>query len=145
MSTSTARPCPEIKGARSKYQKLGDEPADHAIGRSRGGLTTKTHLVADGKGRAQAFVLTGGQVADTTVLPDTLDEIRVAGATGRPRQHPDRLPADKGYPSRANRAWLRERGIATTIPLDAMATLFFSSRSVSTWNSSSAPCRSSSI
>ncbi|CAL9665278.1 hypothetical protein SUDANB15_07167 [Streptomyces sp. enrichment culture] len=29
--------------------------------------------------------------------------------------------------------------------LEAMATLFFSSRSVSTWNSSSAPRRSSSI
>lgn len=24
--------------------------------------------------------------------------------------------ADKGYPSRANRSWLRERGIAATIP-----------------------------
>lgn len=24
--------------------------------------------------------------------------------------------ADKGYPSKANRAWLRERGIAATIP-----------------------------
>lgn len=116
MSTSTARPCPGTQGARSNYKKFGDEPADHAIGRSRGGLTTKTHLVADGKGRALAFVLTGGQVADTTMLPDTLDEIRVAGATGRPRQRPDRLLADKGYPSRANRAWLRERGIATTIP-----------------------------
>ena len=116
VSTSTARPCPGTQGARSNYKKFGDEPADHAIGRSRGGLTTKTHLVADGKGRALAFVLTGGQVADTTMLPDTLDEIRVAGATGRPRQRPDRLLADKGYPSRANRAWLRERGIATTIP-----------------------------
>jgi hypothetical protein len=42
-------------------------------------LTTKTHLVADGEGRALAFVLTGGQVADTAMLPDTLDEIRVAG------------------------------------------------------------------
>ena len=61
-------------------------------------MTTKTHLVADGKGRALAFVLTGGQVADTTMLPDTLDEIRVAGATGRPRQRPDRLLADKGLP-----------------------------------------------
>jgi hypothetical protein len=34
-------------------------------------LTTKTHLVADGMGRALAFVLTGGQVADTAMLPDT--------------------------------------------------------------------------
>jgi hypothetical protein len=49
MSTSTARPCPETQGARSNYKKFGDEPADHAIGRSRGLLTTKTHLVADGK------------------------------------------------------------------------------------------------
>ncbi|MET4783718.1 transposase, partial [Glaciihabitans sp. UYNi722] len=28
----------------------------------------------------------------------------------------DRVMADKGYPSKANRAWLRERGIAATIP-----------------------------
>lgn len=41
---------PRDTGARSSYQKFGDEPADHAIGRSRGGLTTKTYLVADGKG-----------------------------------------------------------------------------------------------
>jgi Transposase DDE domain len=98
VSTSTARPCPGTQGARSNYKKFGDEPADHAIGRSRGGLTTKTHLVADGKGRALAFVLTGGQVADTTMLPDTLDEIRVAGATGRPRQRPDRGAGGQGLP-----------------------------------------------
>jgi transposase len=35
---------------------------------------------------------------------------------GRPRPRPDRVIADKGYPSKANRAWLRARGIATTIP-----------------------------
>lgn len=59
---------------------------------------------------------TGGQAADTPMLPDTLAEMRVAGATGRPRKRPDRLLADKGYPSEVNRVWLRERGIATTIP-----------------------------
>jgi len=73
-------------------------------------------MVADGKGRALAFILTGGQVADTTKLPATLDEIRVPGASGRPRQRPDRLLTDKGYPSKTNRAWLRERGVAATIP-----------------------------
>lgn len=78
-------------------------------------MTTKTHLVADGKGWALAFVLTGGQLADTTMLPDALDaldaldEIRMAGATGRRRQCSGRLLADQGYPSTANRAWLRER------------------------------------
>ncbi|QFG70282.1 transposase [Ornithinimicrobium pratense] len=72
----------------------------HAIGRSRGGLTTKSHLVCDGKGRALAFLLTPGQVVDTSMLIETLSEIRVAGRTGRPRSRPDRVLADKGYPSR---------------------------------------------
>ena len=104
------------QGALSNYKKFGDEPPDHAIGRSRGGLTTKNHLVADGRGRALAFILTPGQTADTTMLTATMDQIRVPGVAGRPRTRPDRVLADKGYPSKANRAWLRERGIAATIP-----------------------------
>jgi len=81
-----------------------------------GGLTTKNHLVCDGKGRALAFVLTPGQTSDTIMLQATLAQIRVPGAVGRPRTKPERVMADKGYPSRANRTWLRERGIASTIP-----------------------------
>lgn len=34
---------PRKKGALSNYKKAADEPDDHAIGRSRGGLTTKIH------------------------------------------------------------------------------------------------------
>ncbi len=107
---------PAPRGALSNYKKFGDEPPDHAIGRSRGGLTTKNHLVCDGKGRALAFILTPGQAADTSMLTATLSEIRVPGARGRPRSRPHRVLADKGYPSKANRAWLRQRGIAATIP-----------------------------
>ncbi|ROP60780.1 DDE family transposase [Curtobacterium sp. ZW137] len=61
------------------------------------------------------FVLPGGQFADTIMLPLTMSQIRVPTA-GRPRMKPDRLLADKGYPSKANRAWLRARDIKTTIP-----------------------------
>jgi len=50
------------------------------------------------------------------MLIDTLSQIRVAGSAGRPRSRPDRVLADKGYPSKANRAWLRARDIAATIP-----------------------------
>ena len=62
-------------------------------------------------------MLTGGNVNDTTMMAATLDAVRVprAGA-GRPRTRPDRVLADEGYPSKANRAWLRARGIAATIP-----------------------------
>src|SRR3981189_2002381 len=35
------------QGALSNYRKAADEPADHAIGRSRGGLTTKIHALTD--------------------------------------------------------------------------------------------------
>jgi transposase len=35
---------------------------------------------------------------------------------GRPRTRPDRVRADKAYSSRANRAYLRRRGIGCTIP-----------------------------
>ena len=106
-------PSHALRGALSNYKKFGDEPSDHAIGRSRGGLTTKSHLVCDGKGRALAFILTPGQAADTSMLAATLS---VPGTRGRPRSRPDRVLADKGYPSKANRAWLRQRGIAATIP-----------------------------
>lgn len=116
MYTSTVRPSRGSQGAGQNYKKFGSEPSDHAIGRSRGGLTTKNHLVCDGKGRALAFLLTPGQFADTSWMQATLEEIRVTGSSGRPRTRPDRVMADKGYPSRSNRAWLRERAIAATIP-----------------------------
>lgn len=35
---------------------------------------------------------------------------------GRPRNKPDKVRADKAYGSRANRAYLRRRGIRCTIP-----------------------------
>ena len=93
------------------------EPADHAIGRSRGGLTTKVHALTDGRGRALVMLLTAGNVNDTTMFAPLLAALRVARAgPGRPRTCPDYLVADKGYSSRANRALLRRRGIGHTIP-----------------------------
>lgn len=80
-------------------------------------MTCKVHLVADGKGRPLGWVLTGGNVNDTTMMTTVLEHIRVPRtAAGRPRTRPDRVLADKGYPSKSNRAWLRQRGIAATIP-----------------------------
>jgi transposase len=114
---STARPSPATQGASSNYKNPWFEPPDHAIGRSRGGLTCKVHLVADGKGRPLGWVLTGGNINDTTMMAATLEQIYVPRMSGgKPRIRPDRVLAVKGYPSKANRAWLRSRGIAATIP-----------------------------
>ena len=93
------------------------EPGDHAIGRSRGGLTTKVHALSDGAGRLLVVLLTAGNVHDTTMFGPLLAAVRVARAgPGRPRTRPDYLVADKGYSSRANRGLLRARGIGHTIP-----------------------------
>lgn len=79
-------------------------------------MTSKVHLACDGRGRPLGWVITGGNINDTTMMTTTLERIRVPRSVGRPRQRPDRVLADKGYPSKKNRAWLRQHGIATTIP-----------------------------
>ena len=62
-------------------------------------------------------MITAGQCGDSPQFTAVLDQIAVARpGPGRPRTRPDRVLADKAYGSRANRAWLRRRGIAATIP-----------------------------
>ncbi|MGW4777090.1 IS5 family transposase [Streptomyces filamentosus] len=90
---------------------------DLALGRSRGGLTSKIHLACDGRGRPLGFVLTGGNTNDCTRFTAVMETIRVPRiGPGRPRVRPDHVLGDKGYSSKAIRTWLRRRGIAHTIP-----------------------------
>lgn len=88
------------------------------MGRSRGGLTSKIHTIADGRGRSLSTHVTPGQAADTKRLEALLEDISVPrpGGAGRPRKRPDSLTADKAYGSRANRASLRRRKIKAVIP-----------------------------
>ncbi|MFG2836502.1 IS5 family transposase [Streptomyces zaomyceticus] len=90
---------------------------DPALGRSRGGLTSKIHLACDGLGRPLAFVVTAGNTNDCTRFTAVMEAIRVPRiGPGRPRVRPDHVLGDKGYSSKAIRAWLRRRGIPHTIP-----------------------------
>ena len=68
VSTSMGRHFPVTQGEPSNYMKLGLERPDHAIGRSRGGLTSKFHMATDGKGRMLSAVLTTGNINDTTMM-----------------------------------------------------------------------------
>ncbi|MET8021784.1 IS5 family transposase [Streptomyces decoyicus] len=100
-----------------KGGSAGDETGDHALGRSRGGLTTKIHLACDGRGRPLAILLTPGQRHDSICAQPLLERIRVPRlGLGRPRCRPDQVVADKAYSSRGFRTYLRKRGIAHTIP-----------------------------
>ncbi|MEV6982692.1 IS5 family transposase [Sphaerisporangium sp. NPDC051017] len=94
------------------------EPADHALGRSRGGLTTKLHLSCEQGQKPLSIVLTAGQRGDSPQFIPVLAGIRVPRLDGgRPRTRPDRVLADKAYTSKANREHLRRRGIKATIPI----------------------------
>ncbi len=72
-----------------------DEPGDHALGRSRGGLSTRIHAEVDGRGRPLAILLTPGQAGDAPMMLPLLAHLRV---------------------QRAIRAHLRTRGIGSVIP-----------------------------
>lgn len=64
-----------------------------------------------------AVVVTGGQRHDGVILPQVLADIRVPRVGGgRPRTCPDDVLADRAYGSRANRDYLRSRGIRAAIP-----------------------------
>ncbi len=97
------------------------EPADHALGRSRGGLSTKVHLAVEQGRKTLATALTPGQAADSPQFTTVLGRIRVPrrSGPGRPRTRPTRVLADKAYSARANRVYLRRRGIPATIPVKA--------------------------
>ncbi|MFI6847264.1 IS5 family transposase [Kitasatospora sp. NPDC050467] len=121
-------PPPVLRGLRADGQSRSspggtDRPAGgggaggEALGRSRGGFTTKIDLSADGHCRVLSLVITPGQCADCTQFEPVMEKIRVPRlGCGRPRTTPDSVSADKGYSNRRTRRYLRRRGIRHVIP-----------------------------
>lgn len=108
------------QGARSNDKDLAsrrDEPDDHAIGRSRGGLTTKTHAIVDGRGLPLVVAVTPGQAHDSPAMARLLGDLSIPRVgPGRPRRTPTILRADKAYSGRLNRELLQARGVTVVIP-----------------------------
>lgn len=96
-----------------------DEPADHALGRSRGGFSTKIHVLCDGHGHPLHFHLTPGQDHESTALKDVLvgaDEVLVDG-DGEPIAWPVALAGDKAYRADWIDEYLEDLKIKPVIPL----------------------------
>jgi transposase len=88
-----------------------------ALGRSRGGLTSKIHLLADSGCRPLARLTSAGQRHDSVAFLPLMARLTVARrGPGRPRTRPGRVLCDKAYSSSAIRAHLRSRKIRATIP-----------------------------
>ncbi len=75
-------------------------PAVHGIGRSRGGATTKVHLIVDALGLPLTFEVTEGQRHDIVPAPALVQRTR-----------PRRLLADKAYSTHDFRAVLARNGL----------------------------------
>lgn len=125
VDSTTARGHVHAAGARKDSPtRHPEEPADHGFGRSRGGWSTKIHAAINADCGVMSFLITPGQAGDGPQLVPVLDKIRVPSTRrGRPRKRPERVLADKAYSSRANRKYLRSRGIKATIsqPKDQVA------------------------
>ena len=94
------RPSPSQCGGRKKGE------LNQAIGRSRGGRTTKIHALTDELCRPVAFLLTGGHVADCKAGEVLIQRM----------PSPFLLNADKGYDSDVIRRQVKERGAFANIP-----------------------------
>lgn len=90
------------KGNRRYPQGCGQQ---HGLGRSRGGLTTKLHLVCDALGNALRFVLSPGQHADIRYGPRLIEGL----CTGA-------VIADRGYDARTMVDQIEAMGAVAVIP-----------------------------
>ena len=80
-----------------------------ALGRFRGGLSTKVHLVADAQGRPVRFSITGGQRADVSQAIPLLTGIKTGVVIAD-------KGADKAYESNCLLALIRDQGAEVVIP-----------------------------
>lgn len=94
------------------------EPDDHALGRSRGGFSTKIHILCDGEGHPLHFHLTPGQAHESTALEALLEgaDANIVDSDGEPVAWPVAIAGDKGYRADWIDEYLIDLGIAPVIP-----------------------------
>jgi transposase len=85
--------------------RRGSDAHAEALGRSRGGFTTKLHAVVSAKGDLRRYVLTGGQVHDITQAQGL-----VAGL------HAQAVIGDRAYDSDEFVAQLKRYGMKAVVP-----------------------------
>lgn len=98
-------------------KKGAEEPLGHALGRSRGGLTTKIRMVCDANGVPLHFRLSPEQASNISHAQPLLVAVRIAGKPGRPRKCSRWLLADKGYDAEHLRQYCDRYRMQPVIPL----------------------------
>lgn len=91
--------------SKCEWRSKKDEPK--AIGRSRGGLTTKIHAVVDGLGNPVEFLLSAGNDHDAIHAIDVLSMVDISTSN---------ILGDKAYGSQKIRTYITQQGASYTIP-----------------------------
>jgi len=86
-------------------QKRLINPLDQALGRSKGGFTTKIHVMGDALGNSLNFTLTGGQTADVNQAYTLIEGVRAKYEL-----------MDKAYDADKLIEQLKQQGIIPVIP-----------------------------
>ena len=92
-----------------------EEPEDHALGRSRGGFSTKLHVVCDAEGWLIAADVSPGQDHESTHFEELMEDIEIRSVRGPAKRRPEKLAGDKAYSSKDIRGWLKRHRIQPVI------------------------------
>jgi hypothetical protein len=85
------------------------------LGRSRGGFSTKTHLVCEGRGILLAVRVTAGQRHESKGFEPAMRRAQRPRRAGLPRW-PEQGAGDKGYSYTPVRRWLVRHHVKAVIP-----------------------------
>jgi transposase len=92
-------------GAPKKSDQSEDRFEAHALGRSKGGLSTKIHTATDALGNPMRFMLTGGQRNDITQIEPLLAGLKA-----------NHVLADKGYDGQRAMKAIAATGAKPVVP-----------------------------
>lgn len=117
-ASTAPQSAPPVAAAAGGKKDDPDEPADHALGRSRGGWGTKIHILCDAEGHPLHFELSAGQAHDGRMLEQVLDgaDSALHDEHGVAMPWPEKLAGDKGYRADRIDQHLLELGITPVIP-----------------------------
>ena len=86
---------------------VGKKTEDKAVGRTRGGLNTKLHVIVDGLGNPVEFLLSPGNDHDSVHAIELLKQTEITGSN---------VLADRAYGTEAIRTYIEQSGAGYTIP-----------------------------
>ncbi len=86
---------------------VGKKTGNKAVGRTRGGLNTKIHVIVDGLGNPVEYLLSAGHDNDCIHAVQLLKKVNLEGST---------VLGDRAYGTEEIRAYLSEHGAGYAIP-----------------------------